>query len=117
MREWMKQAQASAAGRVELAEAHLFDNLPELRRVTERIKPRILSQGEELHIALPASAVEPRSHPFRFAECRIGGCNVVGGRALARTRRFQFIEKLTSRVRIAGNRVSVRRHRLDAVVS
>lgn len=82
---------ALAAARAILTESHLLHDFLEVGMPPERIKARILGQGEQLHIALVASSIKPCDSLMRLAESGVGCGNIVGGRALVSGSSLEFV--------------------------
>src|ERR1700674_1637771 len=105
------------AGRGILTESHLVDDLLEVGTAAERIKTWILGQGEQLHISLATSPVQPRDYLLRVAERGVGGGDIVGGHALVRGSTLEFIQNLAGGRSVTGYRVRVCFHGFHAVIS
>ena len=64
-----------------LCQPDAIDNFLELGAMPQRVKAGILNQGEDLHVSLIASAIEPHAHLPGFSKRRISRSNVIGRHA------------------------------------
>ena len=106
---------AGLAGWIELLKPHLRHNFLECGALAEGIKARILGQGEELHVSLPASSVEPFHRLVGFAQCGVGRGDIVGRQTLAGASTFETVQNIAGGGLVAGNRVGVCLHGLYAI--